>query len=73
MVNSYDRRIPAVLCEEGIEFYSPGQDDPIGEVVYTAAIWTVVAAEIAYLRGLDITHVIKKMYQIGCGEAVKEA
>ena len=72
LANSYDRRIPAVLYREGIKFYSAGQDDPIGEAVYTAAIWTVVGAEISYLRSLHITHVIKKMYQIGCGEAIKE-
>ena len=72
LVNSYDRRLPAVLFEDGIEFATAERDDVVGETVYTAAIWTVVGAEISYLRSLQVTHAIKKMYQIGCGEAIKE-
>ena len=70
LVNSYDRRIPAMLC--GIEYYSSEQDDIVKEGVYTAAIWLLLWAEIASLRARRAVHLVKAMYTIGCGAGLSE-
>ena len=47
LINLYDRRLPAVLARQGVELYAAGHDDPLLEVIYTAAIWGLLAPRIA--------------------------
>ena len=70
LVNSYDRRIPAMMY--GITYYSSEQDDIVREGVYTAAIWLLMQAMIAFMRSNRAVHLVKAMYTIGCGAGLSE-
>ena len=41
IINSLDRRIPAVLFREGLDRYKKESDDIYSEVYYTASIWNI--------------------------------
>ena len=72
LVNSYDRRIPAVLFQGGIELRPAGVDDTVRETYYLAAIWGAVAAEIGELRSRPEVHFIKSATPVGAGNGITE-
>ena len=51
IINSYNRRIPAVLNEIDLCSTS-GEIDPIREIYSTAAIWTVIQKQTTTIRDL---------------------
>ena len=68
MRNSYDRRIPAVLFQDGIDLNdSNGQLDPYREFYYTSALWTIVADRVKHHRENLEIHKIKMMVPVGAG------
>ncbi len=70
MVNSYDRRIPAMFYD--IDLCStPGEVDPIRELYYTAAIWHVAQKQTKAIRELPEVHKIKMQVPVGSGDAAQ--
>ncbi len=70
MVNSYDRRIPAMFYD--IDLCStPGEVDPIRELYYTAAIWNIIQKQTKAIRELPEVHKIKMLVPVGSGDAVQ--
>ena len=70
LVNSYDRRLPAVLFKDGIELRPTGTDDTLRETYYTAALWGAVAEEVADLRARPEVYHIKGATPVGAGTGV---
>ena len=67
MINSYDRRIPAVLLN--INIYPEGQVDVWYEAFYTACVWNVIAIQVADARARQDVHKVKLMVPVGSGTA----
>lgn len=70
ITNSLDRRIPAVLCRNGIELDRKGLYDPIAEAYYTAAIWNIMAPHVGERRVHPAVYRHKCAYCLGLGEAL---
>ena len=70
LINSLDRRIPAVFCGDGIELYTKGQHDLIAEVYYTAAIWNVLQPSISAQRLRTAVYRNKCAYSVGNNHAL---
>ena len=73
LINSYDRRLPAVLFKGGIELRPAGNDDALRETYYTAALWEAVVEEIADLRARPDVYHIKGATPVGAGTGVTVA
>ena len=67
MINSYDRRIPAVLLN--LNIYPEGQVDVWYEAFYTASVWNVIAIQVADARARLDVHTVKLMVPVGSGTA----
>ena len=66
----YDRRWPAVLYGDGIDFYPAGGDSVLLESYYTAAIWQAVGKHIIEERARPEIFLVKNSYIFGYGDTV---
>ena len=67
LVNSYDRRIPATLFNEGLDLYPSEEVDPFREVYYTSAIYNVLNFRIKEHRERPDVLKVKMLVPIGAG------
>ena len=70
LINSFDRRIPAVLFQDGIDLYTKDSDDIYSEIYYTAAIWNILEFQISEHRIRMAIHLIKTSCCIGVGDGI---
>ena len=71
LAHFFDRRIPAILYQGGIDLYPKGQHDLIKEAYYTATIWNIVEPAIAAQRLHARIYRLKCAYSLGSGYALE--
>ena len=70
LLNSLDRRIPAVLFRDGIDLYRKDSDEIYSETYYTAAISNILEPRISEHRKRMAFHRIKTANCIGVGKGI---